>query len=459
MAAVWRSGRFAKRVIIGVVCWGAAFGIGSAMVRAGEQPPAPVQAPQGAERSNLVGWIRDGEGGRAVSGATVFIYTAQPRVGVSAFCPSCYADCGKRVLSDTAGAFQLESLDAGLLFRVLVVCKGYEPQYVEKVDPKKGEISVTLKRVSQTPDSTRFLVRGRLVDAAGKPVVGALVEENAVKWGKSTGFGYNPTREALAISDEAGEFVFRCTKEMQETDYETGKKQMTAVSGLQVKVTARDFAPKKHWLKVDNDSAQDVPLTAGATVRGAVRDAYGRGIPGVRIMVSQTDRNAETFLGNQEIGTLPDGSFLLPNVPQGKEIGITVSMDSLKDLGRAVPVQKFSVEPTQAEIPGVALNLQAAATIKGRIILPGGAPIPDNTRLFLSREAAWDSQELIVAKNGSFSFQGVPPGETVSIFTRIRGYKFTKDVKGLQSWGSIQIEVPAKGGVIPLTVSMEPDSK
>ena len=54
--------------------------------------------------------------------------------GYSTFCPSCYADCGKRTITDAQGKFAFKGLSPDLWFQLLVVGKGYEPTFVNKVD-------------------------------------------------------------------------------------------------------------------------------------------------------------------------------------------------------------------------------------------------------------------------------------------------------------------------------------
>src|SRR6266481_6561779 len=98
-------------------------------------------ADEGRNRPNLKGTVRD-ENGKALSNATVFIYTAGPRLGAGIMCPSCYADCRKQATTDTAGEFVIQRLDPTLLFRVLVVAKDHRPEFVSKVDPAKGPLAV-----------------------------------------------------------------------------------------------------------------------------------------------------------------------------------------------------------------------------------------------------------------------------------------------------------------------------
>ena len=83
-----------------------------------------------AERPSISGKITDAAG-KPVEHATVMVYYAGVKHGYSAYCPSCYADCGKRTLTDASGAFTIASLDPNLWFTLLGAGDGYTPQFVE----------------------------------------------------------------------------------------------------------------------------------------------------------------------------------------------------------------------------------------------------------------------------------------------------------------------------------------
>ena len=74
------------------------------------------------------------------------IWTAGVKHGYSIYCPGCYADCGKRAVTDAAGAFAIAHVDPELRFRLLVVREGYAPVFAEKVDPFGGPAAVKLSR-------------------------------------------------------------------------------------------------------------------------------------------------------------------------------------------------------------------------------------------------------------------------------------------------------------------------
>src|SRR6185503_8616340 len=68
-------------------------------------------------------------GGQPVSNAWVFVYSAAPREGLSVTCPTCYPDCVKRARTDTQGHFVIEPVNPELMFRLLVLAKGYRPDF------------------------------------------------------------------------------------------------------------------------------------------------------------------------------------------------------------------------------------------------------------------------------------------------------------------------------------------
>ena len=64
------------------------------------------------------------------------------------------------------------------------------------------------------------------------------------------------------------------------------------------------------------------------------------------------------------------------------------------------------------------------------MVLAGGAPVPENTRLLVSREKAWDSMQVTLDKDGGFDTGGIP-AETVSLSVRLKGYRVSPQNKSL----------------------------
>jgi protocatechuate 3,4-dioxygenase beta subunit len=138
------------------------------------------------ETPNLEGKVL-GIDGAPIEGATVFIYTAGPKVGTGSICPSCYPDCRKKARTDAQGRFKIADLDPKLLFRLLVVSGGFQPKFVSKVDPEQGSQEITLER--RVADPSRSTLRGMVLGPEGQPVFGAVFNVSGIEKGLGTRWG------------------------------------------------------------------------------------------------------------------------------------------------------------------------------------------------------------------------------------------------------------------------------
>ncbi|MBV9679741.1 MAG: hypothetical protein JO185_25620, partial [Acidobacteriaceae bacterium] len=87
-----------------------------------------------SDRPDLKGKVVD-TNGKPLEHVTVLVYSAGVKQGYSTFCPTCYADCGKRSLTGSDGTFVIKSLAPDLLFRLLAVRDGLKPTFAAQVDP------------------------------------------------------------------------------------------------------------------------------------------------------------------------------------------------------------------------------------------------------------------------------------------------------------------------------------
>jgi protocatechuate 3,4-dioxygenase beta subunit len=133
-----------------------------------------------AERLTLTGTVTDTLG-KPLEDATVMIYRAGVRQGYSTYCPSCYADCGKRAITDRAGTFTIKSLDANLRFELLVVRDGYTTTFVERVDPAPGSTTIAALKPRAVVDDPARVVRGRVVDVHGRALRDVVVLPQGVE--------------------------------------------------------------------------------------------------------------------------------------------------------------------------------------------------------------------------------------------------------------------------------------
>ncbi len=365
-------------------------------------PPADAAVPA---RPDLTGTVLDATG-NPLPGATIFIATAGPKVGAGVLCPSCYPDCLKQTTSDSAGQFTIPSLDPDLRFQVLVVAKNHQPQYVEKVDPAERPISVTLKPQTggETPQQR---LAGRVVAADGKPVAGAVVNIRGVTRSQSTRYGGNKDIDPLAVTDDDGQFVIN---------------GQTAFDAAGVDVVARSFAKGIFSSLATGGKIHELKLTEGAALKGRVLKD-GKPLAGVEIGVSGAERSSEIYVGNFSVATDAEGRFLFVNLPPNKSYELYGIMKSLRAHG-SLPVRTVRTGGDGDTFDAGELAVQPGFTVAGAIRLKDGQPIPPNTRVLLSRDRAWDSQQAEADANGKFSFENVP-AESVSLSTRIKGYQMS----------------------------------
>ena len=362
-------------------------------------------------RPDLLGNVH-AKGGGPLS-ATVFISTAAPKTGTSTFCPSCYADCTKSAKADAQGEFEIKSLNPQLVFRIVAVAKGYKPKFVSKIDPATGPVKIELEPINAADATPDRSLRGRVVDTKGNPIEGAAVEMNGVesrdgggRWGAIEGV------DPLAVTDAAGEFLITAQKPFDMMD---------------VKVETRRLAPKT-FSKLSSGTHHDLTMTAGATLTGRML-LNGNPLKNVTVGVSAVDRSAGSYLGHFEVGTAASGMFALVNLPPNADFYIYTAMNTMKEFG-AVPIQQFhsSADGETTEIGD--LIASPAHRLQGRVVLSDGQPVPPKTRLVVSRDGAWDSQQLTLDENGGFDTTGIP-AETISLSVRVKGYRVSAQNKSL----------------------------
>ena len=396
----------------------------------------PLSAPS-SKRPNIVGIVTTSDG-KPIAGATVYVSTAAVRKGTSPFCPSCYPDCGKRARSDAKGKFRIASLDPVLTYRLLVVRDGYVPTFVS-VDPLKGNARpVLISRPARDGAVTKqHFVVGKIWDPFGQPVAGAVVEIEGESQGDSQRFGAIDDVDPMSVSGDDGSF--RSYVARPESRY-------------LIKVTARGLAPQK-IMAAPPGVVTNISLHNGAALRGVLLDTDGRPMPGVVIHLNQKNRNAESFLGPQQIGTDANGQFLFTNLAPNEEYVACAAMTDLAKLGIASPTITVRVPDDSKTVNDLKIPVSRARTIKGRLRLTDGKPVPSGTRVMLGREGSWDVQFTEADGEGRFEFKGVPAnnGDALDLFATIHGYKYSKKTVGLEKAGEWIYSVPIKPGESDIT--------
>ena len=373
-----------------------------------------------AERAKLSGKVTDYEG-KPFENATVMIFHAGVKKGYSTFCPSCYVDCGRRAVTDRSGTFHFQNLDPDLWFELLVVHDGYTATFVKRVDPAQGP-PPDAKLASRAPvsDPSR-VVRGRVVDPHGQPMRAAVITPQGVSTDQTSVYGEIPGVEPIAVTNSKGDFELAYNQK---------------ANGMVILVEARGMASRV--LAVPTGAKlTTITVSDGAVVRGRLVN-HGKPVAGAQLGLFPQHRGG--FGANLQIigdpyeeiriGTQPDGTFVITNVPGHVDWYIYGKMDSIAALGATAPVM-LSTNRDDEEVDVGDIQIQPGYQLSGKVTLSDGAAIPNGMRITIGAKEGWDTQTVPLGPEGRFEFFNIPRG-TYEVFPSVRGYslqegKFTVD--------------------------------
>jgi len=361
------------------------------------------------ERATATGKVTDAAG-KPVEHATVLVYEGHVKKGYGVYCPTCWVDCGKHAFTDAEGNFTVQGLSPDLLFKLLVVKDGYGAAFIDKVDPSKGPAQTSSLKPRAPIEDTSQVVRGRVLDAHGKPVRDAIVEQAGVTFRGPLGLGrrFGPIDwiDLMAVTNEKGEF---------EIAYSKPAVDMT------LNVSARGMAPKL-FTEPTGPDRKTMTVTDGATVLGRLVQPDGKPAANAEVGLSTHSRGAGTTFPEIRIGTREDGTFAITNVPAGRIWYVYPKMESLaaRELaGYALPCE---TKDDGQEVNVGDIQLLPAYALRGRVVLNDGKPIPPEMRVTLANDMGSDTQMTGLPPDGAFEFHGLAKGVYV-LGPGIRGYK------------------------------------
>lgn len=194
-----------------------------------------------------------------------------------------------------------------------------------------------------------------------------------------------------------------------------------------VEVEGRGYAPKFAKLATGSTRTKLV-VSDGATIRG-ILTANGKPVGNAEVGLIAKDRGGYqdklTIVGfpyeEQRVGTGPDGSFLITNVPEPVTWLLYGKMTSMPKGEGTQPVEVRTNQEKQF-LDKVQLVADPAHTITGKLTLSDGHPIPEGMRLTLGSDRVWDTQTVTLNREGSFEIKNIPNGD-FCISPSVKGYE------------------------------------
>ena len=363
----------------------------------------------GSDAVTLIGKVTDASG-KPIENATVMVYHAGMKTGYSVFCPSCYADCGKRALTDAAGTYIFKNLDPGLWFELAVVRDGYVPTFIKKVDPSSGSATTAVLRGRSGTDPLK-MARGRVVDPNGNPVRDVVVQTKGVLTSGDTLIGKPSGLEPFAVTNENGEFEIAYAE---------------PASKMLFFVEARTMAPRFVVLPTGRER-HTVQLFEGAVIRGRLV-ADGKGVGNAEVGLIPKDRGGwgpdfkmSGFpFDEMKIGTQEDGSFAITNVPPAAEWYVYGKMASLVGRGATEPVI-CSIAKERQQVDLGDIKVKPGHRLRGQVVLGDNNAIPSGMRITIESKSVWDFQTAALGFDGRFEFTGLFAGD-YTITPAVKGY-------------------------------------
>jgi protocatechuate 3,4-dioxygenase beta subunit len=331
-----------------------------------EEPVTVVLQPA----STLAGVVVDDDGD-PVEGAMVLIQ-GEPAPGWP------FAGNVGRGRSGEDGRFTVEDVPPGRL-GAMVRADGFLVHEEGGLEVAPGEDRDDLRFVLR-PGAT---IRGRVTDAAGRPIADASVEVLEDAGFRRSGFG-----AATTGSDADGLFEL--------DGVEPGTRSIAADHDGHVR-SVRDLEVTR------GDNRLDFRLEPGLTVSGRVLDEGGAPVSGARVSLESPDERF-TFRSGGEL-TDDAGAFAVEGVAPGAYT-VSAQMEGF------AAARQEGVEVAGAPVAGVELHLSRGTTVTGRLLgvelaEMAGARVLAGSFANTSRMPAFAAVDY----DGSYRIDGLAPGE------------------------------------------------
>lgn len=369
-----------------------------------------VSAADAKSGSAVFGIVHDA-GERPIPGATVRIWSANPRSGIDYVGAESHPDCGKSVTTDSNGRFAITHLDRTLTFRLIVAADGYRLKSVVADSLDRVSLDVTLQRQKAANDSLNSIV-GRVVDVRGNPIDGAIVRLIRGHSAKGDNWFGNRRDEFSALTNKQGRFQI------------VSEEPLDSVVLI---AQAHSYAQATFDFKRPSDPSNRLELPVGVTVRGRVVE-HGQPVAGVKLGIQSYTR-WNGFDGNNEIATDSRGEFRFEHMPANATGSIFGIMSSLGKRG-SIPSHRFRTNADGSETNVGLLALEPSYRVSGRVVLSDGKPLDGQENVYINVQNARDYQSVRIQDDGTFSANGIPHTQ-VMIGVYVEGHHLSAKNKTL----------------------------
>ncbi len=307
--------------------------------------------------------------------------------------------------TDREGRFEFEDLGAGR-YGLGVTNRGHAPVDVPGVTVDASNRVADFGTVVMLDGAE---LTGVVVDADGGPIAEASIGIQA----RQGGIGYLDHRQSPleAKSDSDGRFAVP---------------DLRPDSPVDVVVRADGFVPAQ-LANVEVPSEEDlrVVLRAGIDLEGVVVDARGNGIQGAMVMVtSGPSPGQERRMGRVRER---DGAFVVENLVPG-DWSVVASADGFQN--REMP--PLTVTAGEAP-PPLRIELDAGATLSGRVTAADGSPITSAYVTFRTTTRdpmrEFGNQSTSTDGDGYYELRGLPLGRHVITFGHGRYQALERDLE------------------------------
>jgi protocatechuate 3,4-dioxygenase beta subunit len=315
--------------------------------------------------------------------------------------------------TDADGVLEMRALAPGT-WAVGAAAPGFRTED-QPLPPQAGlDWSIELRLLPGAP------VHGRVSDATGAPVAGAVVRAFPAEIELLQVARPEPGRLAV-VTDQAGAFTVPAL--------ETGAHSLVATHPAYLPGTSvaleLDGRTPKHGV--------EIRLERGASVAGRVVDAAGVPVPGAVVRTNAVDP-VTPGAGSVHALTGTGGEFLLAGLPEAEVDLVAATASASSDEHRV----DLSATPV---VEGVELALVFTDTIEGVVTDAEGAPIPDAQVVCVGEMRGAIGTRPILPETsdaaGRFACRGLAPGEYE--LTAMRPYPNNNISPWMRSAGAVAL--------------------